>query len=129
MGTERTLLSVVERMLLLVAEDSQLGEGKLRNQQLVVSVSPSERDTAATSQLPVRTERSAQTQLEPMLDSMAVAETEQSAPVAAKEALVQTVQSEPERKVGSAAFAAVGVADQVCENTARHLLTASDEML
>ena len=68
-------------------------------------------------------------QLEPMLGSMAVAETEHSAPVAAKEALVRIVQSEPERKVGSAAPAAVGVADQVCESTAQHLLTASEEML
>ncbi len=64
-----------------------------------------------------------------MLGSMAVAETEHSAPATAKEVLVRVVQSESERKVGSAALAAVGVADQVSENTARHLLTASDEML
>ena len=102
-------------MLLPVAGDSQLGVGRLQNQQLVVSVSPSESDTAATSQLPVRTKKSARTQLVPMLGSMAVAETEHSAPVAAKEVPVRIVQSEPERKVVSAALAAVGVADQVCE--------------
>ena len=78
-------------------------------------------DTAATLQLPVRTEKSAQTQLEPTLESMAVAETEHSAPASVVEMLVRIVRSEPERKVGSTALAAVGVAVQVRESTARHL--------
>ncbi len=85
MGTERTLS--------LVAEDSQLGVGKLPDQQSVVSLPPFERDTAATSQLPVRIEKSAQTQLEPMLESMVVAETAYSALASAVETLVRTEQS------------------------------------
>ena len=77
------------------------------------------REIAATLQLPVLTEKSAKTQLKPMLGSMAVAETEHSA--LAFEVLVRIVQSESERKVDPSALAAVGVAVQVRENTARHL--------
>ena len=117
----RTLVEGSARTLTPLADNSQPDEGKLPDQQLVVSAVPFVRDTAATLQLPVRTEKSAQTQLEPMLGSMAVAETEHSAPVAAKEALVRTVQSEPERKVGSTALAADAVAVQVLEHTARHM--------
>ncbi len=90
---------------------------------------PFPRDTAATLQLPLRIEKSAQTQLEPMLESMAVAETEHSASALAKEVPVRIVQSEPKRKAEMAALAAVGGAVQVCEGTAQHLWTASDEML
>ena len=67
------------RTLRLLAGSSQLDEGKQPDQQLAVSAVPFVRDTAATLQLPVQIVRSAQTQLEPMLGSMAVAETEHSA--------------------------------------------------
>ena len=67
------------RMSTLLAGSSQPDVGKLPDQQLVVSAVPFVRDTAATLQLPVRNEESAQTQLEPMLRSMAVVETEHSA--------------------------------------------------
>ena len=53
-------------------------------------------DTVATLQLPVLTEKSAQTQLEPMLECMAVAETAHSALASEIETLVRIVQSEPE---------------------------------
>ena len=110
-GTERTLRQVVG--------DSQLAAGKLPDQQLAVSAVPSARETAATLQLPVRTEKSAQTQLEPMLGSMAVAETEHSAPTLS--VLVRIVLSEPVCTAESTALAAVGVAIQLRESTARHL--------
>ena len=74
----RTLVDSA-RTLRLLAGSSQLDAGKQPDQQLAVSAVPFVRDTAATLQLPVRTEKSAQTQLEPMLESMAVAETEHSA--------------------------------------------------
>ena len=87
------------------------------------------RSIAATLQLLVRIEKSAQVQPVPMLGSMAVAAAADSARASAVEVLVRIAQSEPERTVGSTVLAAAGTGAQVHESTARHLWTASVVML
>ena len=131
MGTERLLTLVVElgRMLMLLSRNLQLDEGKRPDQHAADPVQRLVLGIVATSQLLVRIEKSAQVQPEPMLGSMAVAATADSALASAIERPVRIVQSEPERKAELTAHAAAGAAAQARESTARHLWTASAVML
>ncbi len=97
-GTERVpmLRTSSARMLTPQVDRSQFAMAVQQNQHVVVPVWPLVLDTAATLQLPVLIEKSAQSQLKPMLGCMAVAETEHSALASGIETLVRIVQSEPE---------------------------------
>ena len=83
-------------MLTLLAGNSQLAAAVQRNQHVADPKQLPVLGTVANLQLPVLIERSAQSQLEPMLERMAVAETEHSALASGLETLVRIVQSEPE---------------------------------
>ena len=97
-GTERvpTLMTCSVRMLTQPVGNSQPAVEGQRDQRVVDPEQQLVLGTVATLQLPVRTEKSAQTQPEPMLESMAVAETEHSALASEIEMLGRIVQSEPE---------------------------------
>ncbi len=108
-------------MLMLLLRNLQLDEGTRSDQHAADPMQRFVLGIVATSQLLVRSEKSAQVQPEPMLGSMAVAATADSALASAIERPVRIVQSDPERKAELTAPAAAGTAVQVRESTARHL--------
>ena len=108
-------------MSTLLAESSQLAAAIQRSRHVTDPMRLPVLGTVANLQLPVLTEKSAQSQLGPMLERMAVAETAHSAPASGIEMLVRIVYSEPEGKAEVTALAPVGTAVEVRESTARHL--------